>query len=607
MKLFNCKLLINLGLMLDIFFKIRRLFIILLALFSHDLIARSWRVSQIPNGSVNGCRTCHNSSYRSLNSFGLDVRSVVGRGSTATFWTSILASKDSDGDGASNGQELGDVDGDGVSTIPRSDVTNPGDSNSKPKKIDTDPPLITINGDSELTLEAGANYTELGAKATDNEDGDLSGSILVTGEVNTKIPGVYKIFYGLKDSAGNEAVTITRTVVVVDTTPPVITLVGESIVTVEVGSDYEDQGTAANDSVDGDLTSKVKVTGKVDVQKVGKYQLKYNVEDASGNAAKELVRNVLVGDTGRPIISLRGDSNTTIEAGSIYEDAGAQAIDTGDGDLSSKIEVVSTVNTDKIGEYTVTYTVSDSSGNEAVEVKRVVKVVDTTAPVITMLGSAAKTVEAKSVYIDEGATAVDTHDEALVVTSVSTVNTDVVGSYTVIYNVSDASGNAAVPVIRKVIVVDTTSPVITLVGEAIVRVEVGNDYEDQGATAKDSVDGDLTSQIRVTGKVDVKKAGEYQLKYNVYDAAGNKSVELTRMVIVETAIIETIRIEKYNSVPFWFKFKSKKEKSYAIESSTDLREWKQINVIKGTGEIVRFEDGRDQVFLQIFFRVRMID
>ena len=296
MKLFNCKLLINLELMLDIFFKIRRLFIILLALFSHDLIARSWRVSQIPNGSVNGCRTCHNSSYRSLNSFGLDVRSVVGRGSTATFWTSILASKDSDGDGASNGQELGDVDGDGVSTIPRSDVTNPGDSNSKPKKIDTDPPLITINGDSELTLEAGANYTELGAKATDNEDGDLSGSILVTGEVNTKIPGVYKIFYGLKDSAGNEAVTITRTVFVVDTTSPVITLVGEAIVTVEVGSVYKEPGVAANDSVDGDLTSQIKVTGKVHVNKVGEYLIKYSVVDAAGNSSAELTRRIIVGD-----------------------------------------------------------------------------------------------------------------------------------------------------------------------------------------------------------------------------------------------------------------------------------------------------------------------
>ena len=71
---------------------------------------------------------------------------------------------------------------------------------------------------------------------------------------------------------------------------------------------------------------------------------------------------------------------------------------------------------------------------------------------ITLVGSAAKAVEAKSVYIDEGATAIDTLDGALVVTSVSTVNTDVVGSYTVTYNVSDASRNAAVPVIRTVTV-----------------------------------------------------------------------------------------------------------------------------------------------------------
>ena len=38
-----------------------------------------------------------------------------------------------------------------------------------------------------------------------------------------------------------------------------------------------------------------------------------------------------------------------------------------------------------------------------------------------------------------------------------------------------------------------------------------------------------------------------------------------------------------------------------------VREWKQINFMKGTGAIVRFEDERDQVFLQIYFRVRIID
>ena len=466
---------------LDIFFKFRRLFIILLMLFSHDLIARSWRVSQIPNGSVNGCRTCHNSSYRSLNSFGLDVRSVVGRGSTATFWTSILASKDSDGDGASNGQELGDLDGDGVSTIPRSDVTNPGDSNSKPKKIDTDPPLITINGDSELTLEAGANYTELGAKATDNEDGDLSGSILVTGEVNTKIPGVYKIFYGLKDSAGNEAVTITRTVFVVDTTSPVITLVGEAIVTVEVGSDYEDPGVAANDSVDGDLTSQIKVTGKVHVNKLGEYQLKYNLEDASGNAAKELVRNVIVVDSVSPIITLKGEPEITIEAGYVYSDQGATATDAGDGDLSEAIKITGEVDSYNPGSYEIRFDVEDSAGNEALTIT------------------------------------------------------------------------------RTVIVVDTTHPVITLAGEVMVKLVVGSNYEDEGATATDSLDGDLTPQIKVTGKVDVNKVGEYLIKYSVVDAAGNSSAELTRRIIVGDLIIDPIRIKIYNTNPFSFEFNSIKE------------------------------------------------
>ena len=147
----------------------------------------------------------------------------------------------------------------------------------------------------------------------------------MTGEVNTESPGVYKIFYGLKDSAGNEAVTITRTVFVVDTTSPVITLVGEAIVTVEVGSYYEDPGVAANDSVDGDLTSQIKVSGKVHVNKLGEYQLKYNVEDASGNSAKELVRNVIVVDSISPIITLKGEPEITIEAGYVYSDQGATA------------------------------------------------------------------------------------------------------------------------------------------------------------------------------------------------------------------------------------------------------------------------------------------
>ena len=53
------------------------------------------------------------------------------------------------------------------------------------------------------------------------------------------------------------------------------------------------------------------------------------------------------------------------------------------------------------------------------------------------------------------------------------VDTDVVGVYTLTYNVTDANGNVAVEVTRTVNVVDTTVPVITLTGEATVTIEVG--------------------------------------------------------------------------------------------------------------------------------------
>ena len=53
------------------------------------------------------------------------------------------------------------------------------------------------------------------------------------------------------------------------------------------------------------------------------------------------------------------------------------------------------MNTDVVGSYTVTYSVSDANGNAAANVVRTVGVVDTTKPVITLLGSATETVEAK--------------------------------------------------------------------------------------------------------------------------------------------------------------------------------------------------------------------
>ena len=86
---------------------------------------------------------------------------------------------------------------------------------------------------------------------------------------------------------------------------------------------------------------------------------------------------------------------------------------------------------------------------------------DTTSPVIILNGSASVTVEMGSNYEDAGAIVTDDVDNALQVNIQSNVNTQVLGNYTVTFNVNDLSGNAAQSVVRTVIVIATNTEVGT--------------------------------------------------------------------------------------------------------------------------------------------------
>ncbi|MCP3933955.1 MAG: DUF5011 domain-containing protein, partial [Actinomycetia bacterium] len=102
--------------------------------------------------------------------------------------------------------------------------------------LDITPPVITLVGANPQTIEVGSPYVELGATALDNNDGDITGSIVIDATaVNTTIVGSYVVTYDVTDSSGNPATHVTRTVTVVDTTAPVITLVGGDPQTIEVG------------------------------------------------------------------------------------------------------------------------------------------------------------------------------------------------------------------------------------------------------------------------------------------------------------------------------------------------------------------------------------
>ena len=138
-----------------------------------------------------------------------------------------------------------------------------------------------------------------------------------------------------------------------------------------------------------------------------------------------------------------------------YVDAGATAADIYDGDLTGDIATVNPVDNETVGVYTITYNVSDSSGNEADQMTRTVNVVDTTAPVITLLGDNPQIIVVGSPYTELGATATDNYDVGSVgiIIDATSVDTSQLGSYTVTYDLTDANGNEAVTVERTVSVV----------------------------------------------------------------------------------------------------------------------------------------------------------
>ena len=122
------------------------------------------------------------------------------------------------------------------------------------------------------------------------------------------------------DSTGNKADTITRKVTVVDTAAPVITLNGEAEVTINESGIYTEAGATALDAVDGDLTANIQSSSNLNADKPGTYSVTYDVSDATGNKAAQAVRTVVVLDITRPVITLKGEAEISLEAGEDFVD-----------------------------------------------------------------------------------------------------------------------------------------------------------------------------------------------------------------------------------------------------------------------------------------------
>src|SRR6185503_20155457 len=144
--------------------------------------------------------------------------------------------------------------------------------------------------------------------------------------------GTFTVHWTFNDGNGNTS-TANQTVIVDDVTPPTISIVGSTTLYVECHTSYSDAGATAADNCDGNLTGSIATVNPVNVNVPGTYTVSYNVSDASGNAAAQVTRTIIVRDTTMPALTVLGANPMTVEFCSTFADPGATASDTCAGAL----------------------------------------------------------------------------------------------------------------------------------------------------------------------------------------------------------------------------------------------------------------------------------
>lgn len=386
---------------------------------------------------------------------------------------------------------------------------------------------MKLNGNAEEYVEYMATYEDAGATASYGSKHIFTDykKVEVTSEsdVDTTKLGTYSVNYTA--SYKNLTVTKSRTVIVQDSTAPVITLNYKDDYYTRPGEKYREEGYTAYDTCDGDLTSRVVVKDGTDGYRY------YEVTDRHGNTATEK-RFIVIDDREAPVITLKGDAEMTVDlAAGEYKEPGFTAEDDVLGDITDKVEVSEPVYEN---DYTavITYSVSDDYGNKA-EVKRRITFTDSEAPVITLKGDAEIVfdIDGSDVFEEPGWTAEDEPDGDLT-DKVEVSESEGRDKYETIYTytVKDKFGNETT-VTRSVRYKDMIWPELTLLGDAEIEVSTGEDWTEPGYSASDNREGDITGKVKVSSDVNPYRSGTYTITYSVSDDFGNTTEAYRKLVV----------------------------------------------------------------------------
>ena len=226
--------------------------------------------------------------------------------------------------------------------------------------------LLTIIFKNPIKLNKGNIILEY--KETYKEPGftakklgkNLKNKVKISNNINNKKLGTYKVIYRLKYNNINYKKI--RKVIVKDTKKPSITLEGKKETDVCPETTYKEEGYKAYDNYDKDITKKVK-------RKEEKDKITYIVKDSSNNKRK-ITRKLTYQDITKPEIKLNDEEKINIIEGNKYEEK-VTATDNCDGDITKNIKIEGSVETNKIGTYTLKYIIKDKNGNEETKEKTI--------------------------------------------------------------------------------------------------------------------------------------------------------------------------------------------------------------------------------------------
>ena len=249
--------------------------------------------------------------------------------------------------------------------------------------------IMTTNVDNPITIEEIKNYL----KVVDEVDGDLTDKIVVENDSyseNSRKIGTYPITFSATDKSGNKA-SITIHVKVVDITYP--TLLGPDSIDSNISNPKSIEEIisefSASDNYDGNITNQITITKNnyesAEKNKPGSYEIILSAKDSSNNVTYKSVFINLIDDI-KPLINGPAeyvkDYNTPLTLSTIMSNL--TATDNVDGTISNKIQIVENKykgNESIIGTYTISFNVTDSSGNVSNTFNVSVKVEDNKEPV----------------------------------------------------------------------------------------------------------------------------------------------------------------------------------------------------------------------------------